>query len=100
MDEAMDEGNQGKANEHYRVMLFSIGYRMTGSASDAEDLVQETYLRYQTIESSKIVSWKAYLTTIITDLALNYLKSARVAPEQYMGDWLPEPIPTSDVNFI
>src|SRR5258708_15445201 len=69
---------------------------MTGSASDAEDLVQEAYLRYQAIDSSEIVSLKAYLATIITQLALNYLKSARVAREQYMGDWLPEPILTSE----
>src|SRR5260370_19475676 len=96
MDEAMRKGNQGEAFEHYRVLLFSIAYRMAGSASDAEDLVQETYLRYQAIESSEIVSLKAYLTTIITHLALNYLKSARVAREQYMGDWLPEPILTSE----
>src|SRR5260221_8339727 len=91
MDEAMRRGNQGEAFEHYRVLLFSIAYRMTGSASDAEDLVQETYLRYQASESSEIVSLKAYLTTIITHLALNYLKSARVAREQYMGTWLPNP---------
>src|SRR5258708_6097221 len=96
MDEAMRKGNQGEAFEHYRVLLFSIAYRMTGSASDAEDLVQETYLRYQASESSEIVSLKAYLTTIITHLALNYLKSARVAREQYIGAWLPEPILTSE----
>ena len=96
MDESMRKGNQGEAFEHYRVLLFSIAYRMTGSASDAEDLVQETYLRYQARISSEIVSLKAYLTTIITHLALNYLKSARVAREQYMGTWLPEPILTSE----
>src|SRR6266571_1728516 len=96
MDESRRKGNQGEAFEHYRVLLFSIAYRMTGSASDAEDLVQETYLRYQASESSEIVSLKAYLTTIITRLALNYLKSARVAREQYMGTWLPEPILTSE----
>jgi len=96
MDEAMRKGNQGEAFEHYRVLLFSIAYRMTGSASDAEDLVQETYLRYQASESSEIVSLKAYLTTIITHLALDYLKSARVAREQYIGTWLPEPILTSE----
>src|SRR5258706_4557839 len=95
MDEAMRKGNQGEAFEHYRVLLFSIAYRMTGSASDAEDLVQETYLRYQASASQEIVSLKAYLTTIITHLALNYLKSARVAREQYIGAWLPEPILTS-----
>jgi RNA polymerase sigma-70 factor, ECF subfamily len=96
MDESMRKSNQGEAFEHYRVLLFSIAYRMTGSASDAEDLVQETYLRYQASESTEIVSLKAYLTTIITHLALNSLKSARVAREQYIGTWLPEPILTAE----
>jgi RNA polymerase sigma-70 factor (ECF subfamily) len=85
MDECMRKGDQGEEFEHYRVLLFSIAYRMTGSASDAEDLVQETYLRYQASEREEIVSLKAYLTTIITRLALDYLKSARVAREQYIG---------------
>ena len=92
----MRKGNQGEEFEHYRVLLFSIAYRMTGSASDAEDLVQETYLRYQASASQEIVSLKAYLTTIITRLALDYLKSARVAREQYIGIWLPEPLLTSE----
>ncbi len=96
MDESMRKGDQGEEFEHYRVLLFSIAYRMTGSASDAEDLVQETYLRYQANASQEIVSLKAYLSTIITRLALDYLKSARVAREQYMGAWLPEPILTSE----
>jgi RNA polymerase sigma-70 factor, ECF subfamily len=96
MDESRRKGNQAEAFEHYRVLLFSIAYRMTGSASDAEDLVQETYLRYQARISSEIDSLKAYLTTIMTHLALNYLKSARVAREQYIGTWLPEPILTSE----
>ncbi len=96
MDEPMPKGNQGEEFEHYRVLLFSIAYRMTGSASDAEDLVQETYLRYQANASQEIVSLKAYLSTIITRLALDYLKSARVAREEYIGDWLPEPILTSE----
>jgi RNA polymerase sigma-70 factor, ECF subfamily len=96
MDETMKKGNQGEAFEHYRVLLFSIAYRMTGSASDAEDLVQETYLRYQASENSEIISLKAYLTTIVTRLALNYLQSAHVTREQYLGTWLPEPILTSE----
>jgi RNA polymerase sigma-70 factor, ECF subfamily len=96
MDQSTRKGNQAEAFEHYRVLLFSIAYRMTGSASDAEDLVQETYLRYQASQSEEIVSLKAYLTTIITHLALDYLKSARVAREQYIGTWLPEPLLTSE----
>jgi RNA polymerase sigma-70 factor (ECF subfamily) len=95
MVESRHKRDQAQAFEHYRVLLFSIAYRMTGCASDAEDLVQETYLRYQASESTEIVSLKAYLTTIITHLALNYLKSARVVREQYMGTWLPEPILTT-----
>ena len=90
------EGKRGEDFEHYRVLLFSIAYRMTGSASDAEDLVQETYLRYQASVSQEIISLKAYLSTIITRLALDYLKSACVAREEYLGVWLPEPIHTTD----
>jgi RNA polymerase sigma-70 factor, ECF subfamily len=96
MDESKRKANQADAFEHYRVLLFSIAYRMTGSASDAEDLVQETYLRYQASASQEIVSLKAYLSTIMTRLALDYLKSARVTREQYIGAWLPEPILTSE----
>src|SRR5262252_2577741 len=79
------EANQGEEFERYRVLLFSIAYRMTGSASDAEDLVQETWLRYQASVEQDIASPKAYLTTIITRLALDYLKPARVTREQYFG---------------
>lgn len=96
MDEAMQKKIQGEEFEHYRVLLFSIAYRMTGSASDAEDLVQETYLRYQANAGQEIVSLKAYLSTIITRLALDYLKSARVTREQYVGAWLPEPLLTAE----
>src|SRR5579864_3088934 len=92
----MQQKQQEEEFEQYRVLLFSIAYRMTGCASDAEDLVQETYLRYQASTDQKIISLKAYLTTIISRLALDYLKSARVAREQYIGDWLPEPILTSE----
>ena len=97
MDESLRQAKLAEEFEHYRVLLFSIAYRMTGSASDAEDLVQETYLRYQAQvrAGQEIHSLKAYLSTIITRLALDYLKSARVAREQYIGDWLPEPILTS-----
>ena len=83
--------------ETYRPYLFSIAYRMLGSAMDAEDMVQETYLRYQatpTETQANIVSLKAYLTTIITRLCVNQLQSAHRKREQYIGPWLPEPITT------
>ena len=92
----MSKERRGDEFERYRVLLFSIAYRMTGSASDAEDLVQETWLRYQASAGQEIASLKAYLTTIITHLALDYLKSARVTREQYFGTWLPEPILTAE----
>jgi RNA polymerase sigma-70 factor (ECF subfamily) len=82
--------------EAYRPLLFSIAYRMLGSASDAEDILQEAYLRYQNAESHEISELKAYLCAIVTNLCLDYLKSARVQREQYIGPWLPEPVLTGE----
>jgi RNA polymerase sigma-70 factor, ECF subfamily len=82
--------------EHYRSYLFAIAYRMLGSAMDAEDMVQETFLRYQQAASSEtIVSLKAYLTTILTRLCIGQLALAYRQREEYMGPWLPEPITTA-----
>jgi RNA polymerase sigma-70 factor (ECF subfamily) len=80
--------------EQYRPLLFSIAYRMLGSAMEAEDMVQETYLRYKS--AREVRSAKPYLTTIVTRLCLDYLKSARVQREQYTGTWLPEPVLTGE----
>lgn len=79
----------------YQPLLFSIAYRMTGYASQAEDIVQDAYLRYQQADHAAIQSPKSYLTTIVTNLSLNYLKSAHAQREEYIGIWLPEPILTS-----
>src|SRR6266568_1305382 len=81
--------------ESYRPYLFSIAYRMLGSAMDAEDMVQETYLRYQTTPAEPIRSLKAYLTTIIIRLCMDQLHLARRKREVYVGPWLPEPILTT-----
>jgi RNA polymerase sigma-70 factor (ECF subfamily) len=78
--------------ETYRTYLFSIAYRMLGSAMDAEDMVQETYLRYQTTPPEAIHSLKAYLTTILTRLCMDQLQLAHRKREVYVGPWLPEPI--------
>ena len=82
--------------EIYRPLLFSIAYRMTGSASEAEDIVQESYLRYQGTAAGEIRSLKSFLTTIVVHLGLDYLKSARVEREHYIGQWLPEPVLMTD----
>src|ERR687891_1044168 len=88
------EGNA--VYEELRPLLFSIAYRMVGSASEAEDIVQEAFLRYHRESSSgaEIESPKAWLTTVTTRLAINYMQSARVRRESYFGTWLPEPLIT------
>jgi RNA polymerase sigma-70 factor (ECF subfamily) len=83
--------------ETYRTYLFSIAYRMLGSAMDAEDMVQETYLRYQGTPHDTIRSLKAFLTTIITRLCMDQLQLARRKRELYVGPWLPEPILTAEI---
>lgn len=81
-----------------RPMLFSIAYRMLGSASDAEDVLQDAWLRYRGVDSSTIRSPKALATTIVTRLCLDRLKSAQRTREEYVGPWLPEPVLTSEVT--
>src|SRR5215467_1777623 len=88
--------NMVESFENYRSYLFSIAYRMLGSAMDAEDMVQETYLRYQSTPPETITSLKAFLTTIISRLCVDQLHLARRKREQYLGTWLPEPIITAD----
>ena len=80
--------------ETLRPLLFSIAYRMVGSVSEAEDLVQEAYLRIHRAESegTEVESPKAYLAAVVTRLSIDHLKSARVRREQYVGQWLPEPL--------
>src|SRR5215469_15648792 len=86
--------------ESYRSYLFAIAYRMLGSVMDAEDMVQETYLRYQVTEYESVTSLKALLTTIITHLCLNQLQLARRKREEYLGPWLPEPISTAEADAL
>jgi RNA polymerase sigma-70 factor, ECF subfamily len=78
--------------QSFRPLMFSIAYRMLGSATEAEDIVQEAYLRYQAAAPGSIASPKAFLSTIVTRLCLNQLQSARAQRETYIGPWLPEPI--------
>src|SRR5262245_1320400 len=84
--------------QELRPLLFSIAYRMLGSASEAEDIVQEAFLRYyrESAAGKAIDSPKAYLSTITTRLAIDQLRSARVRRERYVGTWLPEPVVTEE----
>jgi RNA polymerase sigma-70 factor (ECF subfamily) len=84
--------------ETYRPYLFSIAYRMLGSAMDAEDMVQETYIRSSSPPKEPIRSLKAYLTTILTRLCIDQLNLARSKRELYVGPWLPEPILTATAS--
>src|SRR5579871_6291432 len=86
--------------ETYRSYLFAIAYRMLGSAMDAEDMVQETYLRYQGTPQDSIGSLKAFLTTIISRLCVDQLHLAHRTREQYLGPWLPEPIITVEQRNV
>ncbi len=82
--------------EELRRLLFSIAYRMLGSAMEAEDIVQDAFIRYQAVDRSRVDSPKAYLTTTVSRLSLNYLSSARIRRESYVGPWLPEPLLSAD----
>ena len=92
------EAQVGDLYEELRPLQFSIAYRMLGSATEAEDIVQEAFLRFHR-ESEKglvIESPKAYLSAVTTRLAIDHLRSARVRRERYVGTWLPEPVLTED----
>lgn len=82
--------------EAQRPHLFGLAYRLLGSASEAEDAVQDAYLRLHAADRAAIRSLPAWLTKIVTNLCLNELTSARTRREKYVGPWLPEPVITRD----
>ncbi|WP_395361401.1 RNA polymerase sigma factor SigJ [Streptomyces sp. YH02] len=82
--------------ERSRGRLEAIAYRLLGSAGDAEDAVQETYLRWHATDRGRIETPEAWLTKVLTNLCLNQLTSARARRETYVGQWLPEPVLAGD----
>jgi RNA polymerase sigma-70 factor (TIGR02957 family) len=91
---AVDDDSGLEAFERVRRRLFGIAYRMLGSAAEAEDIVQETWLRWQATERGVVRDPGAFLATAATRLAINQAQSARVRREAYVGPWLPEPVDT------
>jgi RNA polymerase sigma factor (sigma-70 family) len=83
-----------------RPRLFGIGYRMLSSASEAEDLVQEVWLRWQMTDRNAVDNPAAFLATAMTRMAINVLQSARARRETYIGPWLPEPVDTSADPYL
>lgn len=80
--------------ERHRPRLFALAYRMLGSASESEDAVQETYLRWEAVDRAEIRSAEAWLTTVLVNQCRTWLDSARARRETYVGPWVPEPVQT------
>ena len=98
MTPARAKNEVAEAYVDLRPLLFSIAYRMLGSVSEAEDVVQEAFIRYQRAlaDGTAVESPRAYLSAVVTRLAIDQLKSARVRREAYVGEWLPEPLVTDE----
>ena len=88
--------NEVSLFEAQRAYLRGLAYRMTGSLADAEDVVQEAYLRWNGADTDSVREPRAFLTTLVTRLCLDQRKSARVRRETYVGSWLPEPVIDTD----
>src|SRR6516164_710329 len=88
-----------EAFHQYRALLLSIAYRMLGSWTDAEDVVQEAFIRWQAAEGD-IRSPRAFLVTVVSRLCINHLQSARAERETYFGEWLPEPLITPNQGLL
>ena len=92
----------GDLYEELRPYMFAIAYRMVGTVSDAEDIVQEAFLRFHraTSEGEVVETPKAYLSAVTTRLGIDHLRSARVRRESYVGQWLPEPLLTDEGSDV
>ncbi|MGG4552234.1 RNA polymerase sigma-70 factor [Paenibacillus humicus] len=86
--------------EKYRRLLYTLAYQLTGSAADAEDAVQEVFLKVYAMNTDHIEEPKAYLCKMVTNRCLDLLRSSRKRREQYVGPWLPEPVPTPEEDAL
>src|SRR5438309_5258589 len=92
-------GHMDEVHVELRPLLFSIAYRMLGSVAEAEDIVQEAFLRFHRAgEETEIESPRAFLSAVTTRLCIDQLRSARVRRETYVGPWLPEPLLTGETS--
>src|SRR5689334_11199718 len=89
------DGTDATVFEDYRGLLFSVAYRMLSTVADAEDIVQDAWLRWSAADRSHVEDPKAYLVRIVTNTAIDRLRSAQMRRESYVGPWLPEPVLTS-----
>jgi RNA polymerase sigma-70 factor (ECF subfamily) len=81
----------------HRPMLFGLAYRLLGSAHDAEDVLQDAYLRWSRVDRDKVAEPRRYLTRVVTTVAIDRLRQRQARRESYVGPWLPEPVPTVDL---
>lgn len=94
----MDKDNRSDIFLEYKALLFSIAYNMLGSIDAAEDMVQDTFLNWMETTTGSVRHTKAFLVKMVTNRCINYLNSARMRREEYIGIWLPEPLPDPGSN--
>ncbi|WP_243421000.1 sigma-70 family RNA polymerase sigma factor, partial [Micromonospora globispora] len=87
------------AVQAHRPMLLGLAYRLLGSLHDAEDVLQEAYLRWLDVDRESVAEPRRYLSRVVTRLALDRLRARQAARETYVGPWLPEPVPTAPSPF-
>jgi RNA polymerase sigma-70 factor (ECF subfamily) len=91
----MTQEDRLQAFDEHRPLLLAMAYRMLGSSADAEDILQETFIRWQQASDFHVESARALLVTILTRLSINHLQLVRFQREEYFGSWLPEPLVTA-----
>ncbi|MFV2102672.1 RNA polymerase sigma factor SigJ [Micromonospora sp. LOL_024] len=96
---AVDAAEAAGALEAHRPMLLGLAYRLLGSRYDAEDVLQEAYLRWVRVDRSEVTEPRRYLSRVVTHLSMDRLRARRATRESYVGPWLPEPVPTVPSPF-